>query len=58
MRGSLCNRKAGYFMESIATRTVPPYDLGMDINGLSKGLVGFCVVERWPPHCGNRNTVA
>jgi hypothetical protein len=45
MLGSLCNTKAGYFIESIAARTAPPYDLGVDINGLSKGLVAFCVVD-------------
>ena len=44
MLGSLGNRKAGHFIESIAARTAPPYDLGMDINGLSKGLVALCVV--------------
>ena len=44
MLGSLRDTKAGCFMESIAARTVPSYDLGMDINRLSKGLVAFCVV--------------
>jgi hypothetical protein len=45
-------------MENITARTIPPYDLGVHINGLSKRLVAFCVFERWPPHGGNMDTVA
>src|SRR5215469_17629091 len=44
MLGSLCNRKAGHFIENIAARTVPPYDPGIRLNRLSKRLVAFCVV--------------
>src|SRR5262245_8697053 len=44
MLGSLCNRKAGYFIENIAARAVPLCDLGVDINGISKRLVAFGVV--------------
>jgi len=59
MLGSLCNRKAGYFMENIAARTVPPYDFGVHFDGLGKRLVPFCVVGVDDlPHGGNTNTVA
>jgi hypothetical protein len=44
MLGSLCYREARYFMENIAARTLPPYDLGVDVNSLSERLVAFCVV--------------
>jgi hypothetical protein len=36
MLGSLCNREEGYFMESIAARTVPRYDPGVNVNSFSR----------------------
>src|SRR5262249_60611590 len=44
MVGSLRDRKAGDFMESVAARTIPTSDCGVDVDGLGKRLVAFCVV--------------
>jgi hypothetical protein len=58
MLGSLCNRKAGHFMENIAARTVPSYDLGVNVYGFSKRLVAFCVIAVDDLPRRNTNTVA
>ena len=33
--GSQCNGKAGNFIQNIAARTVPPYEIGVDHDGIS-----------------------
>jgi hypothetical protein len=51
-------QEGGDFMENIAARTVPPHDLGVNVNGFSKRLVAFCVVDVETSHGDNTNTVA
>src|SRR5215510_2688669 len=42
--GALRDRKARHFVEGIATRTVPSYDLAIDLDRVRKSLIALIVV--------------